>query len=68
MSNNIVINNLTNITVQHNLNKSNVNINIQNCFVLLSDISSHTNSIAYLNKLYSNGSWKPIYKYEQRKM
>ena len=34
---------------KHNLNSSNINNYFQNSFVLLNDISPHTNSIASLN-------------------
>ena len=47
---------------KHKLNNSIVNNNVQNCFALLDNISSHTNSIANLNKPCVNRSCKFIYK------
>lgn len=46
---------------KHNLNNSNVNDDIQNFFVILDNISSHNNGIAYLNTLCGNGLNKSIY-------
>lgn len=46
---------------KHNLNNSNVNDDNQNCFVILDNISSHNNGIAYLNTLCGNRLNKPIH-------